>query len=88
MSERLTQFLGDTPGRTIVRLAIISFVVGIILSAIGLTPIELWFTLQDFALRLYELGFDAFWRLGRYFVWGAVVVVPVFLLLRLLKLGR
>ena len=88
MSERLTQFLGDTPGRTLVRLAVISFVVGIILSALGLTPLELWFKLQDFALRLYDLGFDALWRLGRYFVWGAAVVVPIFLVLRLLKLGR
>ncbi len=88
MSERINKFLGDTPGRTLLRLLIISFVVGIIMSSIGLTPIELWFKLQDFVRHLYYLGFDAIWRIARYFVWGAVVVVPVFLLMRLLKYSR
>ena len=85
MSERINKFLGDTPGKTMVRLLIISFVVGIIMSTIGLTPVDLWYKLQDFFARLYSLGFDAVWRIAKYFVWGAVVVVPVFLLMRLLK---
>ena len=88
MSERINKFLGDTPGKTLVRLLVISLVVGIIMSTIGLTPLDLWYKMQDFALRLYDLGFDAIWRIARYFVWGAVVVVPVFLLVRLLKFSR
>ncbi len=88
MSERINKFLGDTPGRTLMRLLIISFVVGIIMSTIGLSPIELWYKLQDFVRQLYHLGFDAIWRIAKYFVWGAVVVVPLFLLMRLLKYSR
>jgi hypothetical protein len=88
MSERINKFLGDTPGRTLVRLLIISLVVGIIMSTIGLSPIELWYKLLDFARHLYDLGFDAIWRIAKYFVGGAVVVVPVFLLMRLLKYSR
>ncbi len=86
MSERMNNFLGDTPGKTLVRLLIISFVVGIVMSTLGLTPMELWYKLQDFVVRLYNLGFDAIWRIAKYFVWGAVVVVPIFLLSRLLKM--
>jgi hypothetical protein len=88
MSQRINKFLGDTPAKTLVRLMVISLVVGIIMSTIGLTPYDLWYKLQDFALRLYDLGFDAIWRIARYFVWGAMVVVPVFLLMRLLKISR
>jgi len=88
MSERIDKFLGDTPARTVVRLLVISLVVGIIMSTIGLTPVELWHNLVQFVRHLYELGFDAVWRIARYFVWGAVVVVPVFLLMRLLKYSR
>ena len=86
MSERINRFLGDTPGKTLVRLLIISFVVGIVMSTLGLTPIELWYKLQDFFIRLYNLGFDAIWRIAKYFVWGAAVVVPIFLISRILKM--
>ncbi|MCF6322022.1 MAG: DUF6460 domain-containing protein [Rhizobiaceae bacterium] len=88
MSQRINKFLGDTPGKTLVRLLIISFVVGIVMSTLGLTPVDLWYKLQDFVVRLYNLGFDAIWRIARYFVWGAMVVVPVFLIMRLLKVSR
>lgn len=88
MSNGLSQFLGDTPGRTLVKLAVISFVVGIIMSALNFTPIEVWYAIEDFFIKIYQLGFDAIWRIARYFVWGAFVVVPIFLLMRLLKFGK
>lgn len=88
MSNGLSQFLGDTPGRTLVKLAVISFVVGIIMSALNFTPIEVWFAIENFFIRIYELGFDAIWRIARYFVWGAFIVVPIFLLMRLLRMGK
>jgi len=84
----LTRFLGDSPVRTLVKLAIISFVVGIIMSALNFTPYDLWLAVQRFAERLYNLGFEAIWSVLRYFFWGAAVVVPIFLLSRVLKLGR
>jgi len=88
MSQSINRFLGDSLGRTIVKLAIISFVVGIILSALGITPWEVWQSIRDFFVKLYNLGFDAIWSIGRYFVWGAAVVVPIFIIMRLLKIGR
>ena len=88
MSENVNRFLGDTPGRTIVKLAVISFVVGIIMSALNFTPYEVWEAIRDFFARLYDLGFEAVYRVAKYFLWGALVVIPIFLVLRVLKLGR
>ncbi len=88
MSERINQFLGDTPSRTIVKLAVMSLIVGIIMSALHFTPIDVWYALRDFFQWLYDLGFEAFARIGIYFVWGAMIVVPVFVVMRLLAAGR
>jgi hypothetical protein len=88
MSERLTRFLGDTPARTIVKLAILSLVVGIIMSALDLTPMLLWYNLQHFVHWLYNLGYEAFARIGIYFLYGAMVVVPLFVIMRLMNYGR
>lgn len=88
MTNRVDSFLGDSAGRTIIKLAIISLVVGVILSALNITPWEVWDAIRQFFINLYELGFDALWSIGRYFVYGAIVVVPIFLIMRFLKLGR
>lgn len=88
MSDRVTQFLGDTPSRTIVKLAIISLVVGIIMSAMHFTPMDVWYAVRDFVRWLYNLGFEAFGRIGIYFLYGAMVVVPVFIILRFMAIGK
>jgi hypothetical protein len=88
MADKVNQFLGDTPLRTAVKLAILSVIVGIIMAALNYTPIDLWYALRDFVRWLYDLGYEAFGRLGMYFVYGAMVVVPVFLLSRLLSSRR
>ena len=88
MSGPVDSFLGDSLGRTIIKLAIISLVVGVILSALNITPWEVWRMIRDFFVDLYNLGFEAVWNIARYFVWGAIIVVPIFIVMRLLKLGR
>ena len=88
MSDPVNRFLGDTPGRTIVKLAVISLVVGIIMAALNFTPMDVWYHFVDFVERLYHLGFRAFERFGEYLIYGAMVVLPVFLVVRLLNLRR
>ena len=88
MVDRTETFLGDSLGRTIIKLAIISLVVGVILSALNITPWEVWDAIRTFFVNLYNLGFDALWSIGKYFVYGALVVVPIFFVMRLLKMGR
>ncbi len=84
----LNRFLGDTPARTIVKLVVISLVVGIILAALNLTPFELFSQLQNALSWAINRGMQLFGDFGRYLLYGAMVVVPVFLVTRLLSYRR
>lgn len=88
MSNGLTRFLGDTPGRTILKLLVASFVVGVVMAAFNWYPIDVWYWVQDFVVRLWENGFAALGRFGTYLALGAAVVIPVFIVMRLLNFRR
>ena len=80
---RLDQIFGGNPVGVIIRLIIMSVVVGIILSALGITPANMFYKLQFLAERSYYMGWDAVsWGLG-YFLIRAVIVIPIWLLSRL-----
>ncbi len=85
MSGQLTRFLGDTPGRVLVKLIVISFVVGVVMAAFDWTPFDVLYGIRDFFIRVWEMGFSAIERFVGYFILGAAIVVPAFLLLRLLN---
>ena len=84
----LSRFLGGSPAQVLLRLVFLSFVVGIILSALNLDPLDLITMSIDFVERLWNMGFHAIGRLGNYLVIGAIVVVPIWLVTRLLAMGR
>ncbi len=88
MSARLNQFLGDTPFRVLVRLLVLSFIVGLVLSAVGLHPLEIFDWLKRLVDRIYEMGFEAVREGIRYLFLGALIVVPIFLIMRLIKMGN
>jgi hypothetical protein len=83
-----TRFLGGSPVSVLVRLILLSVLVGVILSALGFDPWNIWRSLQNLIRTLWNMGFDAFWWLWRYFLLGAVIVVPVWLIVRLAKGGK
>ena len=84
----MTRFLGDTPLRVLLKLAIISFLVGVLMSALGWSPFDVLHAIRDFFLDIWNLGFDALERFFRYFLLGAAIVVPAFIILRLLSYRR
>jgi hypothetical protein len=83
MSGRVTRFLGDTPGRTAVKLLVVSFIVGVVMSAMNWYPMDIVYWLADFVEYVWDMGFEAFGNVGRYFLLGAMVVIPAFLILRI-----
>jgi hypothetical protein len=87
MSQRLTRFLGDTPARVFVRLLVLSFIVGLVLSALNIRPWQIYRWIERAIRRIYDMGFAVFQEAFEYLVIGALIVVPVFLVMRLLKLG-
>ncbi|KPF47232.1 DUF6460 domain-containing protein [Rhizobium sp. G187] len=83
MADGMNRFLGDTPGRTLVKLIVVSLIVGFVMSIFGLDPMDLVYGIRNFVLDLWHTGFNALGDIGRYFVIGATVVIPVFIILRL-----
>ena len=82
-SDGLTRFLGGTPLSVAFRLILLSILVGVVLAAIGFDPYNIIHSIQLLFRRLWDLGFDAINWLWRYFLLGAVIVIPVWLLSRL-----
>ena len=63
--------------RKIIKLLVLCLVVGLILSAIGLEPLEFWGKVGDVAVGFYNWLVGVFGKLGSYIVIGAAVVIPI-----------
>ena len=82
------RFAGGSPAIVAVRLIVVSFVVGIVLETFGFDPTSLFGDAVRAMRRVVELGFTDIRQVGRILLTGAMVVVPVWLVLRLLDAGR
>ncbi len=81
----MERFFGGNPGLVLARLAIISLIVGVVLAALGFSPYDLVQTVRDLIQRLYDMGFAAVEKGFRYFLLGAVIVFPIWFLMRVFK---
>lgn len=88
MPGSVNRFLGGSPLGVLFKLVIVSLLVGIVLSALGLTPMTLVEGVIDFFHRLWTLGFDALGQFGDWLILGATLVIPVWLLMRVLEAGK
>jgi hypothetical protein len=84
----MSRWVGGSPASVALRLVLLSILVGVILSALGLDPLNVWHSIQDLFLRIWNMGFDAVVWVWRYFLLGAVLVVPIWLIVRLAKGAR
>ncbi len=87
-SPTLTNFLGGTPASVALRLIVVSFVVGMVLVTFGFEPADILDSFVRLALRLVEFGLTDVRQIGRILATGALVVLPVWLVLRLLDSRR
>lgn len=88
MADGVNRFLGDSPLRVLVKLLVVSIIVGFVMAVFGWTPYGILDTVKDFILDIWHSGFAALGRVGDYLLLGAAVVVPVFLILRILSYRR
>lgn len=84
----MNRFLGDTPLRVAIKLIVISFLVGIVMATFGWSPWDVFYQIEDFFVGLWNLGFDAVYRFWGYLVLGAAVVIPLFIILRIVSYRR
>jgi hypothetical protein len=84
----MTRFLGGSPLSVAFRLILLSILVGVVLAAIGFDPWNIVYSIRLLFQRIWDLGFDAINGLWRYFLLGAVIVIPIWLLSRLFGTQR
>jgi len=87
-NDGLYRFLGGSPLAVAFRLILLSILVGVVLAAIGFDPWNILYSIRMLFQRLWDLGFDAVNWLWRYFLLGAVIVIPIWLLSRVLGAPR
>src|SRR5271168_4376803 len=75
--DGLTRFLGGSPLAVAFRLILLSVLVGLVLAAFGLDPWNIVRSVQRLFARIWDLGFDTVNLLWRYFLLGAVIVIPI-----------
>lgn len=86
--SNLNRFLGGSPLPVVLRLGALSVIVGIILSALNLHPRRLVQYVFNMFERIYYMGFDAIHWAIEYFFLGALIVIPVWFVIRLIKMGE
>jgi hypothetical protein len=86
--DSLSRFLGGSPFSVAFRLILLSILVGVVLAAIGFDPWNIVNSIRLLFQRIWELGFDAINGLWRYFLLGAVIVIPIWLISRMFGAPR
>src|SRR4030088_2343382 len=82
------RFFGGPPLSVIFRLVLLSILIGVILEVLGLDPWNVFDSLRSLILRVWDMGFDAVRWLWRYLLLGAALVVPIWLIVRLMRVAR
>jgi hypothetical protein len=86
--QYIDRFVGGPPLAVFGRLILLSILVGVVLAAIGLDPWNIIESVRALIVHIWTMGFDVVRWLWRYFLLGAVIVVPIWLLVRLGKASR
>lgn len=85
--DRNTIF-GGNPLGVILRLALISIVVGIVMKALGIDLGNFFQRINELLRNIYDLGFGAIEWMLEYLLLGALVVVPIWLIARVVSAAR
>jgi len=87
-NDGLYRFLGGSRLIEKNRLILLSILVGVVLAAIGFDPWNIVNSIRLLVQRIWDLGFDAINGLWRYFLLGAVIVIPIWVLSRIFGAPR
>jgi hypothetical protein len=82
--SKLNRFMGGSPGAVLVKLVFVSLLVGAFMAFLGLTPFGLIDTLVGWVQSVFDLSFETVQEIGRWILYGAIIVVPIWLISRLL----
>ena len=86
--KTMTRLFGGSPLGVLGRLLLVSILVGVILSALGLDPWNILHSIERLIRTIWNMGWDAVEWLWRYFLLGAVIVIPIWLIMRMINAPR
>ena len=81
----MVRFFGGSPLTVAVRLIVVSLLVGLVMTWLQIDPMDLFLDLQRGFVHLWGTGFVALHQIGNTVLAGAAVVLPVWLVLRVLS---
>ena len=80
------RFLSDRPMATFAKLAVLSILVGAVLSFLNVSPLMVWQALgdgvRDLVTEIVESAGDIIVRIASYLAIGAAIVAPIWLIIR------
>jgi len=79
----MNRFLGGSPGSVLAKLIFLSLLVGAFMAFLGVTPFRLIVRLFDWITSILDLSLDTVKEVGIWILYGAVIVVPLWLISRL-----
>lgn len=82
----VTRLLGGSPVNVVLRLFVLSLIVGALLMWLDIRPQDVIEGVVHFFRHIWAMGFEAVRELGNYLLAGAVIVVPVWLVMRLFNM--
>ncbi len=85
---QMQDFLGGSPLSILMKLIFLSLLVGAFLAFLDVTPFELGDRLMRAIRSMFGLSFEAIRDIGRWIMYGAMIVVPVWFVARLFKSAR
>lgn len=83
MAGSVERFFGGSPFSVLIKLVFASILVGALMTVLGFDPMGLVRAIVRQVARLADLGWGAVEQIGRWLVYGAVIVVPLWLIMRL-----
>jgi Family of unknown function (DUF6460) len=87
-NDTVTKVFGGSPLGVLARLVLVSVLVGVVLSALGLDPFDIVRSIERLIRNIWNMGFDAVRWLWRYFLLGAVIVIPIWIVVRMINAPR
>jgi predicted lipid-binding transport protein (Tim44 family) len=86
--SNLHRFLGGSPAGVLVKLLFLSLLVGAFMAFLDITPFGLIDQVVEWIRSIFDLSFETVREVGRWVIYGAIIVIPIWLLSRLFNARR
>ena len=81
----MERFFGGNPVSVAITLVVVCIIVGIVLAALGINPADLLAGIPDLIRAITQFGWGWVDTLFHWFVLGAIIVLPIWFIIRVLK---